>query len=249
MKERLLRCILLIAESNLKNTATALEMWLTDHNGRYPGNLLELTPNYLRQILPGPSGSPEDWIYEPSPDGSAYSLATRGECFAALGVPAGYPRFDPVGGTIEPKMSSDIRESLDYRFTLPASLADWQPYTVPAAHQRRVLPAYWQRGGQTLLFWLSGPYSLTVVGMDWVEHKVAEHSRFAGTKHESQAPVRFEELSGIEVRGTCHHLRFHHFYLTDGELGWEFSYSAPAADFDEAVDRTFVEMIEGRQKP
>jgi hypothetical protein len=37
-------------KSNEKNIATALEMWSSDNAGRYPQNLKQLTPNYLRTI-------------------------------------------------------------------------------------------------------------------------------------------------------------------------------------------------------
>lgn len=36
--------------SNLKNIATALEMWMTDNRGAYPASLQNLLPNYLRII-------------------------------------------------------------------------------------------------------------------------------------------------------------------------------------------------------
>lgn len=37
-------------KSNLKNIATAMEMWSTDNAGKYPTSLEALTPNYLRSI-------------------------------------------------------------------------------------------------------------------------------------------------------------------------------------------------------
>ena len=37
-------------KSNLKNIATALEMYSTDHEGEFPDSLEELTPNYLRKL-------------------------------------------------------------------------------------------------------------------------------------------------------------------------------------------------------
>lgn len=58
----LLSCLLLLpaqarsqgpvsaCQSNLKNLATALEMWSSDHRGRYPKRLDQLVPTYLREI-------------------------------------------------------------------------------------------------------------------------------------------------------------------------------------------------------
>ena len=37
-------------KSNLKNIGIALEMYSTDHSGKYPGSLSALVPEYLKQI-------------------------------------------------------------------------------------------------------------------------------------------------------------------------------------------------------
>lgn len=37
-------------KSNLKNLATALEMWASDHQGHYPQRLEQLTPIYIKEI-------------------------------------------------------------------------------------------------------------------------------------------------------------------------------------------------------
>lgn len=39
------RCVM-----NLKNIATGMEMWATDHEGERPASLTQLTPNYLRTL-------------------------------------------------------------------------------------------------------------------------------------------------------------------------------------------------------
>ncbi|MFP4496675.1 MAG: prepilin-type N-terminal cleavage/methylation domain-containing protein, partial [Vulcanimicrobiota bacterium] len=41
--------------SNLRNVATALEMYATDHTGRYPADLGDIKPDYLRQVPECPS--------------------------------------------------------------------------------------------------------------------------------------------------------------------------------------------------
>jgi hypothetical protein len=236
MSDRLLRCTLAIALSTLKNIGTGLEMWLVDHKNTYPETLSELTPNYLRQILPGPSGTAEDWVYQRSPDGSGYSLSTRGNSFSALGIEPGLPRYHRVQG-LEPPPPT-VRAGLNDPFEgvqLPKSLAaEWK--------QRG--PGSWERGRQQLYLRLTGPYSSKLVGSDWVQRQAEQHSRFEGVTIESQQQVQLGELRGIEVRRRFHDSRTHEFYLTDGELGWQCLYCAPGQEWDEAADLALVEMIE-----
>ena len=40
---------------NLRNIATALEMYSTDYGGRFPPTLVDTTPNYLRTVPTCPS--------------------------------------------------------------------------------------------------------------------------------------------------------------------------------------------------
>ncbi len=51
------RGLLKSCQSNLKNLATALEMYSTDNVGRYPEELALLTPRYLKLIPACPSES------------------------------------------------------------------------------------------------------------------------------------------------------------------------------------------------
>jgi hypothetical protein len=73
--------------SNLKNTATALEMWAADNNGAYPDSLQELTPNYLKHVLP-------EIVYLKDPSKNGYGLRVLGHAFKELGVGEGFPRYD-----------------------------------------------------------------------------------------------------------------------------------------------------------
>lgn len=93
--------LLTSCKSNLKNIATALEMYSTDSAGRYPSALATLAPNYLKQVPSCPSG------------GGAYVLTTTSvpdvfsiTCSATqqhsgAGVAAGYPQYYSVSGLVE----------------------------------------------------------------------------------------------------------------------------------------------------
>lgn len=58
-----------VCRSNLKNVATAIEMYQTDWNGASPSTLASLTPNYLKTLpkCPADSASEEslNWTLEP----------------------------------------------------------------------------------------------------------------------------------------------------------------------------------------
>ena len=96
-------------KSNLKNIGTALEMYATDYEGKYPKNLDQLKPNYLKTIpqcyaagevtykaefgpkAPGNSKQFEDY----------FLLRCDGENHSDVNVAGGYPRFDSEVGLIE----------------------------------------------------------------------------------------------------------------------------------------------------
>lgn len=84
--------------SNLKNTATALEMWATDNQGKYPDSLQQLTPNYLKHVMPGPGGKVDEVVYSKDPSQEGYSLMVKGAAFKDLGVGEGFPRYNSQTG-------------------------------------------------------------------------------------------------------------------------------------------------------
>jgi Tfp pilus assembly protein PilE len=95
-------------KSNLKNLGTGMEMYHTDH-GRYPQNLNQLTPNYLKTLpncsevkyqtyrlslgrsAPGNSETVEDY----------YLFECMGDVHQSSGVPADYPKYNSTYGLIE----------------------------------------------------------------------------------------------------------------------------------------------------
>ncbi|MFN8608794.1 MAG: hypothetical protein U0931_14755 [Vulcanimicrobiota bacterium] len=97
--------LLASTRSNLKNIATALEMWAADHEGQYPTQLSVLEGNYLRRMPTQVDGS-SDWEYRV--EGRHFSLSDEWDGFKRLGLPA--------------RLSYDSRTGLDST-PLPDELA------------------------------------------------------------------------------------------------------------------------------
>ena len=57
-------------------------------NGRYPQNLKQLVPNYLKKLPDAPGG---EFGYERSPDN--YTIYVKGKLFADAGIPENFPAF------------------------------------------------------------------------------------------------------------------------------------------------------------
>lgn len=83
-------------KSNLKNLATALEMYATDHNGHYPKQLQEGVPNYLKELPSCPTTKAE-YSYTLNADANKYELVCRGK---HEGLPLGYPRYKSDKGLL-----------------------------------------------------------------------------------------------------------------------------------------------------
>ena len=81
------------AESNLKNIATALEMYSTDNKGHYPKELKELTPEYLKVIPPATGGMQYYYESTENPDHYMVGYSKDGEELSM-----NHPRFDSNTG-------------------------------------------------------------------------------------------------------------------------------------------------------
>lgn len=98
--------------SNLKNIATALESYSVDNGGRYPSELTELTPQYLKIVPKCISRTPSElgkrtyarmgvefneYAYQQraEPDGYLISCQT-----GVHPSPKGYPQYDSVTGLV-----------------------------------------------------------------------------------------------------------------------------------------------------
>lgn len=90
-------------KSNLKNTATALEMYSTDNTGLYPAGLGGLTPNYLKIIPNCPSTQADQYTgaYTAATNPDAFTLFCQGTNHSAANTPTDYPQYSSYSGLIE----------------------------------------------------------------------------------------------------------------------------------------------------
>ncbi|MCE7870130.1 prepilin-type N-terminal cleavage/methylation domain-containing protein [bacterium CPR1] len=92
-------------KSNLKNIATALEMYSTDNVGMYPGGLGTLTPNYLKIIPNCPSAQADQYtgayFQATLPDAFSVSCGGGPNHSAANVTVANYPQYSSYQGLIE----------------------------------------------------------------------------------------------------------------------------------------------------
>lgn len=95
-------------KSNLKNIATALEMYSTDYGGRFPTNITSggvLTPNYLRTLptCPGAGSVTYEtagYSAQSSPD--AYNINCNATNHKGVDITvAGYPQYNSASGLVE----------------------------------------------------------------------------------------------------------------------------------------------------
>lgn len=96
-------------KSNCKNLATALEMWASDHKGRYPASLeMLIDKNYLKTIptCPGAGEDTYSRTYECSikPDNFSFCCAGDNHRKAYSGFPASskdFPKYSAVEGLMD----------------------------------------------------------------------------------------------------------------------------------------------------
>lgn len=90
-------------KANLKNVATSLELYSTDHSGRFPDNMTTLTPNYLKTLPRCPvaqvdtySGS---YVATILPD--TYVFYCEGQWHVGMSLPPDYPQYFSESGLVE----------------------------------------------------------------------------------------------------------------------------------------------------
>lgn len=91
-------------KSNLKNIATALEMYSTDNGGLYPHSLEQLTPMYLKSIPSCPSARRNTYSasYQHQDHPDLFTIDCHGLNHTGKGIHSpNYPRFGNVDGLIE----------------------------------------------------------------------------------------------------------------------------------------------------
>lgn len=87
-------------KSSLKNIGTALEMYSTDNAGQYPGNLSEITPNYLHVLPTCAQAGKVTYEYNVSKKPDNYTIWCNGYYHRECGA-TNYPQYDGVKGLIE----------------------------------------------------------------------------------------------------------------------------------------------------
>lgn len=95
-------------KSNLKNIATACEMYATDNGDHYPLNIADLTYGYkqqpyLKEIPTCPTCN-SSYSYEVHSNPNVYTLQCNGD-HRKLGIEENYPKFTCTMGIIENKNS------------------------------------------------------------------------------------------------------------------------------------------------
>ncbi|MGI5844298.1 MAG: competence type IV pilus major pilin ComGC [Candidatus Xenobium sp.] len=93
-------------KSNLKNIATALEMYSTDSQGRYPTKLSKLSDNqkYLRTIPTCASAGSDTYSssgYTSASNPDAYTIYCVGKNHSAVDAAENFPQYNSVAGLLE----------------------------------------------------------------------------------------------------------------------------------------------------
>ncbi len=98
-------------KSNLKNIGTALEMYSTDHAGRYPETLSVLTTGenggYLKLIPTCPAAGEDTYVYKKDTNPDIFVIYCCGSHHTILDIPTDRPAFDSLQGLIETSQPSE----------------------------------------------------------------------------------------------------------------------------------------------
>lgn len=95
-------------KSNLKNCATALEMYACDSSGRYPTEMQALTPNYLRTLPTCPTAGTYTYTYQRSEQPDNFTLLCQGNHH---GMGPDLPRYTAVEGLNAPSPSEEVAQA------------------------------------------------------------------------------------------------------------------------------------------
>jgi len=90
-------------KSNLKNIGTALEMYSTDNQGRFPPTLSLLTPNYLKSVPTCPSIGIDTYsgAFVSSAHPDTYTIICRGHNHRGVGLLPDFPQYSSPQGLID----------------------------------------------------------------------------------------------------------------------------------------------------
>ncbi len=111
--------------STMTNISTALEMFSTDHSGKYPVSLNELSPDYIRNVPRGLSKAGNfPFAYRQKNGGKGYAFYCKGTNYAQFGIPADYPRC-----------SNSVKRTGSYEIYLKPGVLN-PPYRKPTAESK-----------------------------------------------------------------------------------------------------------------
>jgi type II secretory pathway pseudopilin PulG len=96
-------------KSNLKNIGTAMEMYSTDYDGKYPPNLNLLTPKYLKTIPVCPTARANRYFTTLGPEAPLnydsfedyYLIECAGTAHSIYSAPPFYPKYSGIEGLID----------------------------------------------------------------------------------------------------------------------------------------------------
>jgi hypothetical protein len=88
---------------NLKNLATALEMYSTDNAGRYPHDIGKVVPMYLKQMPVCPGADPGKSVFalQTATNPDAFSICCSGFNHRPKITAANYPQYHNTSGILE----------------------------------------------------------------------------------------------------------------------------------------------------
>jgi prepilin-type N-terminal cleavage/methylation domain-containing protein len=87
-------------KSNLKNIGTAMEMYSTDNQGRYPSGLSIITPSYLKTIPTCASAGLATYSYTFTKVPDCYTTWCNGSFHTPM-TSTNFPQYDAIQGLYE----------------------------------------------------------------------------------------------------------------------------------------------------
>ncbi|MBX3171144.1 MAG: hypothetical protein KF760_27295 [Candidatus Eremiobacteraeota bacterium] len=201
-------------------------MWASDHNGKYPQNLSELTPNYLKHLLPGPQGSTEEVRYLVDQNQENYQLKVVGNRFKEIQISGSYPQYSSDQGLMLTENGKLPR--LPLNLLNPQLDASWKSLERP-------LGLSWKRGSEHIF---SSLY-LTQVESEAERYYLNGYSNEAETVEGERIGSAGQRLK--LVRGT-HYLELR---SLQGDTLRLLKYETEAPQLDGAVTQEFRRLLAG----
>ena len=90
-------------KSNLKNMATAIEIYSAEHAAKFPPSLPTLTPNYIRAVPECPAIGTDTYSasFSSTNNPSYFLIRCEGPNHVGVDVSPNYPQWDSADGLLE----------------------------------------------------------------------------------------------------------------------------------------------------